>query len=84
MERIKTGRRGGRDPNVLEQFQPIRAIQRYVDNKNVRPQSLNRRQSRVHLFGFTTDCEIGFPIDQQRQPLSHNWMIVNDEYGFLS
>jgi len=38
----------------------------------------------VHLFRLATDCKVGLPINQQRQPLADNRMIVNYEYGFLS
>ena len=38
---------------------------------------------RVRLFGLAADHQIGFLIDQQRQTLAHDGMIVNQEDTLL-
>ena len=63
----------------LEQIQAIRPVQRNIHDHQIRLQLVDPAQGRTGFLGVAANGEIRFAIDQQRQSLADDRMIVHDE-----
>jgi hypothetical protein len=67
----------------LQEIKSVRTIERNIDYYNVGPAGSDFLQCAMGIFGFAANCEIGLLIDHQREALTDNGMIVDDEYTSL-
>ena len=69
--------------NILEQIQAVGSVERNVHHDQVGLQFLDPAQCGAGLFGIAANGQIRLAIDQQRQPLADDRMIVDDEKQLL-
>ena len=74
-------RRDGRmlNSNILYQFQPGCGVQRDINDDQIRRLRRDTRQRLRGVFRLAADNEVFLLVDQVRQPLPHQRMIVHQE-----
>ena len=79
MESTSTGSVGVARADVLEQFEPVRTVERDIDNHDVGPVSGDRLQERCGFLGFAAHRQVRLLVDELRQSLPHDRMIVHQK-----
>ena len=74
---------GVRGANALEQFEAVRTVERDVEDHDVRSSLGDGLHGGLRLFGLAADLHILLLVDQQRESLAHEWMIVDDKNRLL-
>ncbi len=69
--------------DVFQQIESVGTIQRDIHDQNIGP-GRSQHVDRTHrLFSFAADHEIGLPVDQQRQTLAHDGMVIDHQNSLL-
>ena len=69
---------------VLDQLDAAAIVQRDIDDRNVRGASVHRIQSLARARGFGDDVEVVLLVDQLREALSDDRVIVDQQHGTFS
>ena len=64
--------------DVVDQLDAVLAIQRKVDDDDVRVPALDQPQCFLDMLRFTTNLQVGLAADRQGKPLAHDRMVVHD------
>ena len=70
--------------NGFQKIQAVRAVQRNIQNHNIRAKIGNRLQYAETSFGFSAYHQVRFAIDEQGQALTDDGMIIDKKYFRLA
>ena len=64
---------------ILDQLESQLAVERQVDNRDIRVRCDHARQGLGRGLRLAAHDEVGLVLDQIRQELADEWMVVDDE-----
>ena len=69
--------------NAFDQFQSARSFQGDINDHEIRSQPPDQLDRLLRGFGFPADLHIQFVIDQLRQAVAKQRMIIDNDNSFL-